>query len=284
MPYLHWDTDLGRSKLEKIIRNVTQHHENYTKLHTFSEVVEAKVQATRQGPLAMTNAEKGKHVRTAVHTVLGRVLLLAATLSKAMDDYFDNELVRKNLFRSPPLHPRRTLHQTQNWTLKRTKRMDRDQVVYQGTAPQKEFMHHHICNKKREQCDHHHCNWTKDQQCDQCQDDVRKVARVVMVDQLWLWILDGNTIITCFPKCWGRNKPDPSAVHESLRLRLKVARKDEVRSVYDLALLIIDQCSRVFFDRTNALTRQPQVMDLFERRISELVCGILGDERSNANS
>jgi hypothetical protein len=131
-------------------------------------------------------------------------------------------------------------------------------------------MHHHTCKKKKEQCDHHHCNWTKEEQCYQCQHDIRKVARVVMVDQLWLWILDGNTIITCFPKRWGRNKPDPSAVHKSLRLRLKVARKDEIRSVYDLALIIIDQCSRVFFDRTKTADRQPRVMDLFANAIGDV--------------
>jgi len=76
-----------------------------------------------------------------------------------------------------------------------------------------------------------------------------------------------DTIITSFPKRWGRNKPDPSAVHKSIRLRLKVARKYEIRSAYDLALIIIDQCSRVFFDRTKTADRQPQVMDLFANAI-----------------
>lgn len=82
-----------------------------------------------------------------------------------------------------------------------------------------------------------------------------------------------DTIITCFPKRWGRNKPDPSAVHKGLRLRLKVARKDEIRSVYDLALIIIDQCSRVFFDRTKTADRQPRVMDLFANAIGDVVSG-----------
>jgi hypothetical protein len=59
-------------------------------------------------------------------------------------------------------------------------------------------------------------------------------------------------------------------VHKSLRLRLKVAREDEIRSVYDLALIIIDQCSRVFFDRTKTADRQPQVMDLFANAIGDV--------------
>ncbi len=240
-------------------------------LHTLTEVVEAKVNVTKEMPLAKIKAEKERGFRTIMPcTILGRVLFRAAILSEAMEYHYDQELLRDNLHKIPPLHPRRTLDQSYYWTLKTTKKRDRDQVVYRGTAPQKEFMHHHTCKKKEDECDHHHCNWTKDEQCDQCQHDIRKVARVVMVDQLWLWILDGNTIITCFPKRWGRNKPDPSAVHKSLRLRLKVARKDEVRSVYDLALIIIDQCSRVFFDRTKTADRQPRVMDLFANAIGDV--------------
>ena len=38
-----------------------------------------------------------------------------------------------------------------------------------------------------------------------CRDDVRKVARVIMVDQLWMWMLDEKTLITCFPKRYGVN-------------------------------------------------------------------------------
>ena len=244
-------------------------------MHTFTDVVVAKVKATNESQFAKIKAEKEKKKKKIMRTimpctVLGRVLFRAAILSEAMEYHYDQELLRDNLHKRPPLHPRRTLDQSYYWTLKTTKKRDRDQVVYRGTAPQKEFMHHHTCKKKKEQCDHHHCNWTKEEGCNQCQHDIQQVARVVMVDQLWLWILDGNTIITCFPKRWGRNKPDPSAVHKSLRLRLKVARKDEIRSVYDLALVIIDQCSRVFFDRTKTADRQPQVMDLFANAIGEV--------------
>jgi hypothetical protein len=240
-------------------------------MHTFTDVVDAQVKAVKERPLAKIKAEKEKGLRTMMPcTVLGRILFRAAILSEAMEYHYDQELLRDNLHKTPPLHPRRTLDQSYYWTLKTTKKRDRDQVVYRGTAPQREFMHHHTCKKKKEQCDHHHCNWTKKDGCKQCQHDIRKVARVVMADQLWLWILDGNTIITCFPKRWGRNKPDPSAVHKSLRLRLNVARKDEIRSVYDLALAIIDQCSRVFFDRTKTADRQPRVMDLFANAIGEV--------------
>jgi hypothetical protein len=59
----------------------------------------------------------------------------------------------------PPLHIRRTLDQSYFLTLDDTSERDRDQVVYRET--------------KSEQGD-----------------PARPVSRVVMVDQLWLWILD----------------------------------------------------------------------------------------------
>ncbi len=92
-----------------------------------------------------------------------------------------------------------------------------------------------------------------------------------MVDQLWLWILDGNTIITSFPRRWGRNRHDPSEVHESLRERLKITPSEEIQSIYDLALIIIDQCSRVFFDPTRALDQRPEVMDIFSLAIGRVM-------------
>lgn len=86
--------------------------------------------------------------------------------------------------------------------------------------------------------------------CPHCRDHIRKVSRVVMVDQLWMWILDEQTIITCFPKRYGVNKQDSSGVHKSIRSRLKGLRKDHIKTVFDLALIILDECSNTFFDRT----------------------------------
>ena len=80
-----------------------------------------------------------------------------------------------------------------------------------------------------------------------------------------------ETVITSFPRRWAKNKPDPSAVHKSLRMRLKSAHGDEIQSAFDLALIIIDECSRVFFDRTKATDRQPNLVDIFAEAISGVV-------------
>lgn len=88
--------------------------------------------------------------------------------------------------------------------------------------------------------------------CDQCRSDIKKVSQLIMVDQLWMWVLDEETIITSFPRRYGVNKHDLSGVHRSIRQRLKSVRKNQIRSVYDLALIILDECSNTFFDRIRA--------------------------------
>jgi hypothetical protein len=206
MPYLHWETDRRRSKFNEIMRNITEEHKNR----------EWKIKRSFQCPLAAgadSNSGKlrtiktiselmdtefrhqvdshpdSKFARTKVakrfisggltpKTALGQVLYRAALLHEAMEYYQEQELLKEYLHHNPPLHPRRTLDQSYYWTLKTTENRDRDQVVYRGTAPKKEFQHDggHVKSG-----------------CEQCFIDIRKVPRVVMVDQLWLWILNGST-------------------------------------------------------------------------------------------
>ena len=61
-------------------------------------------------------------------------------------------------------------------------------------------------------------------------------------------------------------------MHKSIRQRLKFARSDEISSAYDLALIIIDEASRVFFDRTKTNDKQPNMVDLFADAIRGVVC------------
>ncbi|KAK3344512.1 hypothetical protein B0T25DRAFT_616227 [Lasiosphaeria hispida] len=63
---------------------------------------------------------------------------------------------------------------------------------------------------------------------------------------------------------------DDSGVYKSIRVRLKTAHKDGVKSVYHLALIIIDQCSRVFFDRTKSRDNRPEMLDLFGSAIGNM--------------
>lgn len=230
--------------------------------------------------VAKLDCDEHGRIRTA--NKLGQFLLDAARLYEAMSIYRDQQLVEKYLHHEPPLHPRRTLDQSYYWTLKTTKARDRDQVVYRGTKmdernihrfhEQRETSHKNkkpTCRLNNRQgsdlsesgSDPNGSNlgfyrwdghWEKTDKngCDHCRGEIRKVSRVVMVDQLWMWILDKQTIITSFPKRYGSNKSDPTGVHKSIRTRIKNARKNQIRSVFDVALIILDECSNTFFDRT----------------------------------
>ena len=86
-----------------------------------------------------------------------------------------------------------------------------------------------------------------------------------------MWILDENTIITSYPRRYGHNKPDPSGVHKSIRMRLKTMPRYELRSAYDLALIILDECSNTFFDRAKARDNQPRLTDIFSESIGRIL-------------
>lgn len=88
---------------------------------------------------------------------LGSYLWLAAKLFQLIDEAADWRLISDHLYTQSPLHPRRTLEQYHSWTAEDTSHRDRQQVVCQETKMRK---------------------------------DPEAVPRVVMVDQLWMWILD----------------------------------------------------------------------------------------------
>jgi hypothetical protein len=89
--------------------------------------------------------------------------------------------------------------------------------------------------------------------------------------------------MTFFPKRYGAQKFDKSGVHKAIRTRLERGRQNQIRSVFDLALVILDECSSTFFDRTQTSNQQPQVIDQFSSAIGIVVgitmrpCGFVAD-------
>ena len=86
-------------------------------------------------------------------------------------------------------------------------------------------------------------------------------------------------MITSFPRRWGRITQDESGVHKSLRDKLiydpnlKGENKNvkNIEEVYDLATLILDQCSKVFFETAGKEDRRPEMLDIFANAIGEVV-------------
>lgn len=236
MPYLHWETDRMRDRMSRFTQAELHNyrlqkereleddlrHRRVARSRSYM-IFENNRPDTQKQPSSSAGGEDGSSrvyigqdtVRPTVPNKLGQYLLDAAKLYEAMAAFRDQHILKKYLFNYPPLHPRRTLDQSYYWTLRSTDRRDCDQVVYR---------------------------WTKEEQ----------IARLVMVDQLWMWVLDEKTIMTFFPNRYGLHQPDLSDVHQSICLRLDPGRKDQIRSVFDLALVILEECTDVLFNRSKA--------------------------------
>ncbi|XXH04173.1 hypothetical protein Hte_010586 [Hypoxylon texense] len=216
------------------------------------------------------------HGRLEIRSALGQYLLDAARLYEGMTNYRDKSLLRKYLPHSPPrMQPRRTLDQAYYWTLKSTRNRDRDQVIYRATTAKPEAFHRYEYNNEGK--GEGEGKWPAHEEfeirgeCQDCKTNIRKLSRVIMVDQLWMWILDRKTIITCFPRRYGTNKQDSSGVHKSIRVRLEDNASEQIRSVFDLALIILDECSNTFFNRTKTSDLQPQLIDEFSNAIGNIM-------------
>ncbi|KAI1377822.1 hypothetical protein F4677DRAFT_443743 [Hypoxylon crocopeplum] len=307
MPYLHWDTsrkneqftmeieDVMRVAKEEILKR--EKSEKMTRQNERCDITEKPRMVPRSTPLPVKHRRYKARIvtmnkllnemrerklikthqlevdgrgRVKVDNPLGQVFLDAARLYEGMSNYRDKKLLRNYLCKDPPLHPRRTLDQAYHWTLNSTGERDRDQVVYRGTTTKPEDFHKYIC-KDGEWIWKEHDDFEIHGQCGECKMNIQKLSRVIMVDQLWMWILDAKTIITCFPKRYGTNKQDASAVHKSIRVRIQDSGPDQIRTVFDLALIIIDECTNTFFDRTTTVDRQPQVMDVFSKAIGNIM-------------
>ncbi len=174
MPYLHWETDRRRVCSAATVKEGSKQN-----MSSISEVVDhAQHQlanphaANHNGPSGhLSQGSPGRPVGVSKRRALGELLWSAAALLEAMDFHVEEKLLAKYLHAPAPLHPRRTLDQSYYGGLRNTGTRDRDQVVYRGTTPES-----------------HDCVGME--ACLQCKEDVRKVPRIIMVDQLWLWILD----------------------------------------------------------------------------------------------
>ncbi|KAJ4385205.1 hypothetical protein N0V93_010266 [Gnomoniopsis smithogilvyi] len=174
MPYLHWEVESRLYRMSKTVRDRTKRAVIEDKKHgrrfkgKFAELVTSRSQRIELvGPMRENTVRKEKasarsngQIRLKL-TALGRYLWHVAKLFELIDEAADENLITKHLFSNSPLHPRRTLDQYYSWTAEDTTFQDQRQVVCRGTRSSH---------------------------------DPEATARVVMVDQLWLWILDDKVV------------------------------------------------------------------------------------------
>jgi hypothetical protein len=160
MPYLHWETNSRRAKMAQVINEEFAKRKDKSK--DTKQSLEEKIKKAQPGQrlvLAVEQTklkEKYKDLLPARSKALGSYLMSIAKIADEMDFEADERLLRDHLYDvHAPLHVRRTLDQSYFWTMEDTTSRDRDQVVFRGTKGGRVYN-----------------------------------TRVVMVDQLWLWILD----------------------------------------------------------------------------------------------
>lgn len=147
---------------------------------------------------------------------------------------YDEMLIRAHLATSTAsLHVRRTLDQSFYHNID-TESRDEDQVVYR----------YQLKDREKEDVD----------------------PKIVMVDQLWMWVLGPNLIVTSFPQRWQQPKNDPLNVLDNVIEDINSKTREPVKSVYDLAMTITSRCTGVF-DRHRMGDEEYQFLDMFESSI-----------------
>ncbi|KAH6719497.1 hypothetical protein BKA61DRAFT_714014 [Leptodontidium sp. MPI-SDFR-AT-0119] len=233
MPYLHWESHKKRKKMSEEIQKITQKHLE-TQVHVTEdmkrEFIKMSDQIRIQHARAMTfhnpnqpkskgkedEKEKKKPAKPLTPGPLGWYLLNIAKLYDAMDVEPDVRVLRDHLFQDPPLHTRRNLDQSYYWKLPNTDGRDQDQVVYRGT---KEGKH------------------------------ISRTTRVVMVDQLWMYILDDISL--------GGGAGTSQITLVSIK-------------EFALVLTISELAKSIFFDLTKPVDERPEVLDIFSNALSHV--------------
>ena len=134
--------------------------------------------------------------------------------TKRNEALLHTNLFNKDLTEPPSLHDRRTLEQSYYYNLRNVAHRDNDQIIGQIT-------------KRKEET-----------QPDQSR-------KMMMVDQLWMWVVDGNTIITALPET-GTGGDSEADVLTRLVKHVPRAIQQGLKSMNGLIALIVDHCTGVF--------------------------------------
>jgi hypothetical protein len=169
------------------------------------------------------------------------------TKRNVVEPQADGPLLQKYLHYKSPLHDRRSLHQAYYYKQGYTESPGVSQVMQDFTSADSSG------------------------------------AKMIVVDQLWLWVIRGlrkidddgdpavpDLVITAFPGRFN-GAPDPSAnVFEGILAHLKRGLEPPLRSTNDLLAVILEHCTGVFFQRQ--LSEDLWFLELFASAIHSVVC------------
>ncbi|KAH6989299.1 hypothetical protein BKA56DRAFT_575472 [Ilyonectria sp. MPI-CAGE-AT-0026] len=140
----------------------------------------------------------------------------------------------KYLNHDPPLHPRRSLDQFYYSSLSDTRERDADQTVSKWTGSQSKI-------------------------AEDGRDEAERDSLIVMVDQLWVWVLNEHFIVSFFPShdfqfsdpsTFSADSPSSTSKFRDLYSSIKF-HSGQCKNVYDLNSLIVEQAMTSLFGLEN---------------------------------
>jgi len=95
--------------------------------------------------------------------------------------------------------------------------------------------------------------------------------KIFMVDQLWLWVLGPELIISAFPRRWRQPRNDPLDVLDGVLEDINSGmRTKRIVSPYELVTVITNRCSGVFDRHRAADDETYRFLEIFERSIGDV--------------
>lgn len=88
-----------------------------------------------------------------------------------------------------------------------------------------------------------------------------KTSKILMVDQLWMWILGEKLVVTAFPSRWDQPKNDPLNLLDYVLSIIGLGNRGPIKSVYELAMIISGRCYGAY-DRHGVGSEDPQFLDM----------------------
>jgi hypothetical protein len=108
---------------------------------------------------------------------------------------------------------------------------------------------------------------------------------VLMVDQIWMVLLEDDTLITSFPQRWGHTKLNEGNAAKLadfagiISKELSNEFRQPLTSAYDMTLLIIDTVTGALFNAAVHRNEKLQFFEFFERKIQEVVSILIAYHR-----
>lgn len=237
MPYLHNEKSSSREQMAKELDKHIEHI-RAKELERAEKALEAAIKARRTKDFIKARIKDVNKARK-------RAKQPRDEESKKTEDFQSHNLASKDyaahlsLFNAHLKEPNQTLH------IRRTL----DQFFYHSVDTSSRDMDQVVSRFQSKRCE-----------------DALTDPNVLMVDQLWIWVIDKDLVITSFPRKWHDSASDPDDVLERVKEIISSGSRDTVQNVYELAITIVGCCAGAQ-DGQGGGDNGLQVLNMFESEV-----------------